>query len=129
MFFSCILGYIGWLLSLFIGFLAIHPFQEGNGRLNRAIFLLSLLHSKSEIIFVVSRYIAIDRYVEKYKEEYYFVLNLCSEDQFKENPEDYKIQYFLKFMLKILRRLIGGIAMYRKKFQSEQKLSKQLVLF
>lgn len=85
--------------------------------------MLSLLHSKSEIISVVSRYIAIDRYIEKYKEEYYFVLSRCSEGKFKENPEDYKIQYFLEFMLKILKESIGGIAIYRKKFQSEQKLS------
>ncbi|MEM6339001.1 MAG: Fic family protein, partial [Pseudomonadota bacterium] len=66
-------------------FLAIHPFQDGNGRLGRAMFLMSLLQSKSNIISFVTKYVTIDRYIEKHKEEYYFVLNQCSDGYFKED--------------------------------------------
>ena len=104
-------------------FLAIHPFQDGNGRMGRAIFLMSLLHSRSNAISFVAKYIAIDRYIEKHKEEYYLVLNSCSDGVFKENPLNYKIHIFLKFMLKILNESLEGVDLYRKKFKAENALS------
>lgn len=104
-------------------FLAIHPFQDGNGRLGRGLFLLTLLNSQSEIISFVSRFLAIDRYIEKHKQEYYFVLNQCSGGTFKQDPHDYKIQYFLNFMMKILTEAIAGLDVPRQKFQAEQNLS------
>lgn len=109
-------------------FLAIHPFQDGNGRLGRGLFLLSLLHSKSEIISFVSRYTAIDRYIEQHKEEYYLVLNRCSDGKFKQDPTEYNIQYFLKFMLKILRASINGITISQQKFRAERGLSESAAI-
>jgi Fic family protein len=109
-------------------FLAIHPFQDGNGRLGRGLFLLSLLQSKSETISFVSFYLSIDRYIEKHKEEYYFILNRCSDGKFKQDPNDYKIGYFLKFMIKILSEAIQGISVARQKFRSEQQLHESAVL-
>ena len=103
-------------------FLAIHPFQDGNGRLGRAMFLMSLLNSKFNVISYVSKYIAIDRYIEKYKEEYYFVLNRCSDGRFKGNPKDYKIQFFVKFMVKVLNEALEGIEVFKNRFRAEQKL-------
>ena len=109
-------------------FLAIHPFQDGNGRLGRAMFLMSLLHSKSRVISFVAKYIAIDRYIEKHKEEYYFVLNRCSNGYFNEDTKQYKIQFFLKFMIKVLDESIDSIDIYRNRFKAEQQLSDTSIL-
>lgn len=87
-------------------FLAIHPFQDGNGRLGRALFILALLQSHDEFLKKVVPYIAIDRHIEKNKEEYYYVLRRCSEGRFSQDPRTYKIDIFLKFMLKILSMAI-----------------------
>jgi Fic family protein len=64
-------------------FLAIHPFQDGNGRLGRALFLMSLLHSGDEYLEAVAHYVAIDRHIEKNKALYYLVLRQCSDGNFK----------------------------------------------
>lgn len=121
-----------WPLSVAVEFvyrfLAIHPFQDGNGRLGRGLFLLSLLQSKSETISFVSSYLSIDRYIEKHKEEYYFVLNRCSDGKFKQDPKEYNISYFLKFMIKVLKESIQGIEHTKQKFQSEQGLHESAVL-
>lgn len=104
-------------------FLAIHPFQDGNGRLGRGLFLLTLLQSQSKVISTVSRYLAIDRYIERHKEDYYAVLNRCSAGQYRQNPKDYKIQYVVKFMIKILHEAIEGIKVAKQKFEVERRLS------
>ena len=109
-------------------FLAIHPFQDGNGRLGRGLFLMSLLNSKSETIGYVSRYLAIDRYIEKHKEEYYYVLNRCSDGVFRQNPEEYNIQYFLKFMIKVLKEALEGVKLLKEKFKNEKELSESTSL-
>jgi len=87
-------------------FLAIHPFQDGNGRLGRALFQLGILQSNDEILSSNMSYLAIDRYIEKNKEEYYYVLRQCSGGRFHENPKKYKIEHFLHFMLKIFKEAI-----------------------
>lgn len=104
-------------------FLAIHPFEDGNGRLGRGLFLLTLLQSQSTMLSTVSRYLAIDRYIEKHKEDYYDVLNRCSEGKYRQNPKEYKIQYFVKFMIKVLHEAISGIQVAKQKFANERKLS------
>ena len=104
-------------------FLAIHPFQDGNGRLGRGLFLLSLLNSKSEVTATLAKYLAIDRYIEKYKEEYYFALNRSSDGKFKQNPKEYKIEYFFKFMIKVINEAIENISVAKERFTAEQKLS------
>lgn len=108
-------------------FLAIHPFQDGNGRMGRGLFLLSLLNSNSESIAYVSRYLAIDRFIERHKDEYYFVLNKCSDGKFHEDSKKYKIQYFLRFILKILEEAIGNIEICRAKYKAEKSLPESAI--
>jgi len=104
-------------------FLAIHPFQDGNGRMGRGLFLLSLLQSSCQALATVASYIALDRQIEKHKEEYYFVLHACSDGKFQQNPSMYKIEYFLVFMIKMLEKSLSDVNVYRKRFDDIKNLS------
>ncbi len=109
-------------------FLAIHPFQDGNGRLGRALFLLAMLQSRDEITSSLAPYLAIDRYIEVHKTEYYYVLNKCSNGQFEQNPANYHIEYFFMFMLKILKEALDEIPRSKRRFDAIQELSPSATL-
>lgn len=104
-------------------FLAIHPFQDGNGRLGRALFLMSLLQSPYKKLADTVYCLAIDRHIERHKEEYYIVLNQCSDGKFALDAREYKIEYFLRYMVKILRGALGDIDFYIKRVEAFKKLS------
>ncbi|MBU4485174.1 Fic family protein, partial [bacterium] len=105
-------------------FLAIHPFQDGNGRLGRGLFLLALLQSGDRNLKAVIPYIALDRHIEKNKEEYYLMLRRCSKGKFSQTPQDYKIEYFLGFILKMLENAIGkDVIFYNGKYESFKNLA------
>lgn len=104
-------------------FLAIHPFQDGNGRLGRALFLLAILQAPGKTVSSLARYMAIDRHIERHKEEYYLTLNRCSAGKFSQNPKRYDIQYFLLFMIQIVEESLNDIETYEKKHNSIQTLS------
>ncbi len=104
-------------------FLAIHPFQDGNGRLGRGLFFLSLLQSPNPVIAYLANYLAIDRHIERHKAEYYLVLNRCSDGQYSIDPKQYKIEHFLHYMIKILEEALADIEVYRKKYAALQTLS------
>ncbi len=108
-------------------FLAIHPFQDGNGRLGRALMLMSLLHCPSQSIAEVIYYLAIDRHIEKHKEEYYIVLNQCSQGNFRSDPSDYNIEFFLKYMIKVLQGAMGDIDFYATRAKDFKKLPEKAV--
>jgi Fic family protein len=72
-------------------FLAIHPFQDGNGRLGRALFILTLLQSDDRYFNEITPYIAIDRHIEQNRSLYYSTLHKCSEGKFHDNPQKYNI--------------------------------------
>lgn len=104
-------------------FLAIHPFQDGNGRLGRGLFSLCLLQSKDIALSELVKYLAIDRQIEKHKEEYYFVLNKCSKGKYYQDSTQYNIEYFLIFMLKVMENALQDIEIYRLKYKSYRLLS------
>lgn len=104
-------------------FLAIHPFQDGNGRMGRGLFLMSLLQSSQPVLSTIAKYLAIDRQIEKRKEEYYFVLNRCSNGKYSQDPTEYKIHYFLRFMIKMISEALTDIDIYKDKYQQERNLS------
>ena len=103
-------------------FLAIHPFQDGNGRLGRALFLMSMLHYPNKKLAEVVYHISIDRHIERHKEEYYIVLNQCSDGKYKSDSTQYKIELFLRYMIKILQEAIKDIDFYSKRAKAYKKL-------
>lgn len=104
-------------------FLAIHPFQDGNGRLGRGLFLLSILQSSNIAMRTVADLISIDRHIEKRKEEYYFTLNRCSEGRFNQDASKYHMEYFCAFMVKVLAAAMADISIYREKHRARMSLS------
>ena len=103
-------------------FLAIHPFQDGNGRLARGLFLLALLQGPDESLRVVAPYLPIDRSIEKQKEDYYIVLRRCSGGVFQPDPNRYKYAPILRFMLKVIARSLTDFALYRRRYRALREL-------
>lgn len=86
------------VIALFVAwFLAIHPFQDGNGRLSRVITTLLLL--KKGYAYVP--YSSLESVVESNKESYYLALRRTQGTLESENPDwDPWIQFFLQTMQK-----------------------------
>ena len=104
-------------------FLAIHPFQDGNGRLGRALFILTMLQSGDKYLKEITPYIAIDRHIERNRSLYYTTLHQCSEGKFHDDPQKYKIEPLAWFFIKILRSSLADIKVYRQRYARLQKLS------
>lgn len=77
-------------------YLAIHPFQDGNGRTSRLLTNLMLLQSGYEFVSVVSH----ERMIEAKKADYYLALNKA-QSSWKSGKED--ISAWILYFLKILR--------------------------
>jgi len=108
-------------------FLAIHPFQDGNGRLGRALFLMVLLHSSDEHLEAVAPCVAIDRHIEKNKAHYYLVLQQCSDGKFQEDASRYRYEPLCRFFLKIIGYALADIDIYRQRYADLQALSETAV--
>jgi len=104
-------------------FLAIHPFQDGNGRIGRSLFLIALIQSPDESLRAVAPYLPIDRYVEKQREDYYITLRRCSGGKFNADPTVYNYEPFLRFMIKAISRALEDFEFYRKRYRELSELS------
>jgi len=104
-------------------FLAIHPFQDGNGRLGRVLFILALLQSDDKYIKEITPYITIDRHIEQNRSLYYIRLHQCSEGKFLDDLQKYNIEPLAWFFIKILRSSLFDIEVYRNRYALLQKLS------
>jgi Fic family protein len=104
-------------------FLAIHPFQDGNGRIGRGLFLLALIQSPDESLQAVAPYLPIDRYVEKQREDYYITLRRCSGGKFNPDPTAYNYEPFLRFMIKATSQALNDFEFYRKRYRDVLDLS------
>jgi Fic family protein len=104
-------------------FLAIHPFQDGNGRLGRALFVLSLLQSDDQYLMRIMPYLAIDRHIEKNRSLYYRVLNRCSGGKFFSDPSNYNLEPLAWFFIKIYESSLSDVTLYRQRYANLQKLS------
>jgi len=101
------------VLALFIvTFLAIHPFQDGNGRLSRILTTLLLLRSG----YAYVPYASLESVVESTKDRYYLSLRRTQHTLGDENPDwEPWLQYFLGALFEQKSRL-------EKKLEQEQLL-------
>ncbi len=104
-------------------FLAIHPFQDGNGRLGRACFLMALLQADDPALNNVVRYISIDRQIEKHRPLYYSVLQQASDGHYKGDSREYQLEPLAWFFLRMLDAAIEDILILREKYAALQRLS------
>jgi len=104
-------------------FLAIHPFQDGNGRLGRACFLMALLQADDLALNTVVRYISIDRQIERHRPLYYSVLQQASDGHYKNDPGDYQLEPLAWFVVRMLDAALEDISILREKYAALQRLS------
>jgi Fic family protein len=98
------------IIGIFIvNFLAIHPFQDGNGRISRILTTLLLL--KSGYIYVP--YSSLENIIEENKDSYYLALRR-TQQSIKNNNSDYLT--WLLFFLKSLKKQKDKLA---KKLERE----------
>lgn len=104
-------------------FLAIHPFQDGNGRLGRALFLLALMHGDDPALKQIVRFISIDRQIERNRPLYYTTLQQASNGAYQANPQDYRLEPLAWFFLKMTDQALGDVALLRERYAALQRLS------
>jgi Fic family protein len=108
-------------------FLAIHPFQDGNGRLGRALFLLALMQGDDPDFSQVIRFISIDRQIERHRPLYYAVLHQTSGGRFHEDPQLYQLDGLATFFLKMLQIALADIPILRRRYGALQLLSESAI--
>lgn len=119
---------IGWLLSeledhnmhpllaiavFIVHFLAIHPFQDGNGRLSRILTTLLLLKAGYRYV----AYSSLERIIETNKEQYYLALRRSQQTIYTDNST---LIEWLRFFLQALRSQVAAL---EKKIKDVEKLT------
>ncbi len=108
-------------------FLACHPFQDGNGRIGRALFLLCLLQSSDEHFRKLAPYLSMDRAIEQRKQQYYIALAQTGRE-FSGDAAVYRLGIFLQFMLKVVRDAIESIDVYVSRQQTMTTLPEKTLM-
>lgn len=107
-------------------FLAIHPFQDGNGRLSRILTTLLLL--KSGYLYVT--YSSLESIIEHSKESYYLALRKTQGSLKSESPDFASwILFFLRALQKQKHRLEQKVGIEKALSSQLSKLSSQIVYF
>jgi len=104
-------------------FLAIHPFQDGNGRLGRALFSLALIQSDDKYLAKLVPLIAIDRRIEQIRPQYYTVLHKASGGQYYPDSTQYDLAPVAWFFLKMVEAALDDITIYRNRYANLKKLT------
>jgi Fic family protein len=92
------------VIGVFIAhFLAIHPFQDGNGRLSRALTTMLLLKKG----YAYTPYSSLEAVIERSKEGYYRALHRTQKNIFTGKKVDYEpwLSFFFSSLLKQKRHL------------------------
>lgn len=88
------------LIAIFlVNFLAIHPFQDGNGRLSRIVTTLLLLKSGYSYV----PYSSLERVIEDNKDQYYLALRRAQSTLYTDNG---KLNAWILFFLESLRKQV-----------------------
>ena len=103
-----------------VDFLAIHPFQDGNGRLSRLLTLLLLFKEGIDI----GKYISFEKMINEYKYDYYETLQ-SSQVGWHENKSNY--QSFIVFTFQIIYECYKKIN-ERFLILSKDKMSKKEII-
>ena len=102
------------LMAIFIvHFLAIHPFQDGNGRLSRILTTLLLMRSGYSYV----PFSSLERIVEENKDRYYLSLRRAQSTLYTNNS---KLNDWLLFLLGCLRK---QISMLDSKVKTERMIA------
>lgn len=89
------------LIAIFlVHFLAIHPFQDGNGRLSRILTTLMLLNAG----YVYVPYASLERVIEENKDQYYLALRRAQSTLYTDNS---KLNNWILFFLSSLRKQVS----------------------
>ena len=109
------------VIAIFIvRFLAIHPFQDGNGRLSRILTTLLLLRSG----YAYVPYSSMESVIERNKEGYYLALRRTQITLRQDVPQwDYWLVFFLKAMKKQKDNLLQKVERERYFLQALPQLS------
>ncbi len=108
-------------------FLAIHPFQDGNGRLGRVLFLLALMQSDDADMSRLIRFISIDRQIERHRSLYYNVLHQASDGMFQEDASRYALEPLAWFFLRMLEDALRNVALSRRRYAALRRLPESAV--
>ena len=101
------------LLAIFVvHFLAIHPFQDGNGRLSRILTTLCLLRAG----YLYVPYCSLERIIEENKDRYYLALRRAQSTLDKDNA---RLGDWLSFFLQSMRQQAEVLS---RKLEREEKL-------
>lgn len=105
-------------------FLAIHPFQDGNGRLSRVLTTLLLLQHG----YSYASYSSLETIVEHNKEAYYRALRLTQATLQNENPDFQPwVLYFLRSLWQQIKHLEVKIEKEQSTLASLPKLASDII--
>ncbi len=96
-----------------VTFLAIHPFQDGNGRLSRVLTMLLLLRAGYAYI----PYASLERVIEENKDLYYKALRRTQTTLKKDKPD---WEPWLGFFLRCLKKQKDGLALRLERERAAQ---------
>src|SRR5262249_54754087 len=71
----------------------------------------------------IARYLTIDRQIERHRPDYYSVLQRCSGGVFHQDPKEYRMDYFLDFMIRRMREALENLDVCRRRYRVLQELS------
>ena len=104
------------IANFIVEFLKIHPFEDGNGRLSRALTNLLLLRSGYQFV----QYVSHEQLIERRKDEYYIALRKSQETFMTDHDT---ISPWLNFFLSVLKEQATKALSYLEEEKVEDTLS------